>query len=432
VIFAIYEVVVLVCFFLYLPKMLYQRLRYGKYKESFLQRFGYRFKKVQPKDHGPIIWVHAVSVGECQAVSSVIKELQQQIPNVTIVVSSVTETGHAEAKKTLFFADRHVFLPFDFYLSVKHVLSQCMPDMIILCEGDFWFRFLDEAKKKGSVIVVVNGKLSEKSCHRMKYFPAFTRRLFSLVDFFCVQTEQYKERFQRLSVPASKIRVTGNVKTDSLPEPLQKAELDALRMRMKISSGDTVIVIGSTHSPEEMLLLQQLVSLYPVYPNLKIILAPRHPERFSEVGGIIEKMGLSFSSWTNPEKVQNPQVFLLDAMGVLRNAYQLATISIVAGSFTMRVGGHNILEAQVFLKPVIVGPYMHTQPQLIESSLYFDAIVQVKSDAVGKTVQDLLENPVRQKALSDNCEKMLKSMQGATCKTMEALHKLVPEFFNTQ
>ncbi len=425
----LYEVVVLLGFFLFLPKMLYQRVRYKKYK-NFLARFGFAFKTIQPKDSGPIIWVHAVSVGESQAVSSVIQTLQKQIPNATIVVSSITETGHAEAKKTLPFADHHVFLPFDFYLSVKYVLSKCTPDMIILSEGDYWFRFLQESKKKGSVIVVVNGKISETSTKRMKYVQAFTTKLFSLIDFFCMQTEQYKERLCSLGVAASKIAVTGNVKCDSLPEPLTPAELDALRSKMKLSASDKVIVIGSTHSPEEASLLEQLAPLYKKYPNLKIVLAPRHPERFAEVAALIEKFGLSYSRWTDPEKTVNPQVFLLDAMGILRKAYQLADISIVAGSFIERVGGHNILEAQCFLKPVLVGPYMYTQPQLIESALYFDAIVQVAASDVGKTVDELMQDSARIKELSDNCAKMLQTMQGATLKTVESIHKLVPELFS--
>lgn len=423
-----YECVMLIGFLLFLPRLIYQRIRYGKYRTSFLQRFGVDFPKIERT--GPVIWVHAVSVGECQAVKSLVLGLKEEVPHSVIVVSSITETGHAEAKRVLNMADYHVYLPYDFYLCTKKVLSQCSPDVIILSEGDFWYRFLHSAKRLGSVILVVNGKISNGSERRLKRVPFFTKRLLSLVDFFCVQSDLYKDRFRLLGVPASKMSVTGNLKCDAPLQPISSPERDELLKRLHITPDDITLVIGSTHDSEEELLLQQIAPLFKTCPNLKVLLVPRHPERFSLVQELIQRYDLTYGTWSGGASVLRPQVMLIDAMGLLRKLYQVADVAIVAGSFTSKVGGHNILEAQAYGVPVMVGPYMQTQSEFVECSKYFDAIVQVENHEVGKVLEVLLNNPARRKVLSVNSLKMYNSLQGATEKTMRCIYGLIPQFFH--
>ena len=423
----LYECVMLIGFILFLPLILYQRMAYGKYRTSFFERFAIGFPKIERK--GPLVWVHAVSVGECQAITSLVLRLTTELPNVVVVVSSITETGHAEAIKTLDMADYHVYLPYDFFISVRRVLSQCDPDVIILSEGDFWYRFLQQAKRKGRVVIVANGKISNGSLKRLKRIPFFSKRVLSLVDFFCVQSDLYKDRFRLLSVPASKIKVTGNLKCDAPQQPISEKERIELKARLGITPEDTVVVIGSSHDPEEELLLKQLAPLFKTFSHLKVLIVPRHPERFDQVGEVIEKQGLSFSRWSEGRCDPKAQIVLVDAMGQLRQLYQIADIAIVAGSFTQKVGGHNIVEAQMYGVPVIVGPYMHTQSGFLECSKYFDAIVQVDNHDLGKSVEALLNSPQRRRVLSANSLKMYNSLQGATERTMRCLHYLIPQFF---
>jgi 3-deoxy-D-manno-octulosonic-acid transferase len=425
----LYEIVVAFAFLAFLPKALYQCLRYKKHRTNTIRRLGIGFPHVERKGQGPIIWMHAVSVGESQAATALLKRLQEEIPDVTVVVSSTSETGHAEAKKALKSADYHVYLPFDFAPCVKHVLSRCAPDLVILIEGDFWYRFLKEAKKQGAVALVVNGKVSETSCQRFCKVPFFTKRLFSLLDFLCVQSDLYKQRFLAMGIAASKIAVTGNLKTDSLPLPLSPSELEELRARLHLAPTDRVIVVGSTHDPEEELILSQLAPLLARDSHVKIILAPRHPERFELVEALLTKHNIPYASWTKGTKEANPRGILIDAMGVLRKCYQLADVAIVAGSFIKRVGGHNIMEAQAFGVPVVSGPYMHSQPQLIECAKFYDAILQVDNAEVGQAVERLLSDADLSQRLGNNALKMVAELRGATDRTLHEVRELAPQFF---
>lgn len=426
----LYHCVYAIGFLLFLPVMAYGFLRHGKYRSSFLKRFSIGFKTVLRKNGGPIIWAHAVSVGECRALLPLLEELHKDVANLTLVISSITETGHAEAKRTLGFADFHFYLPFDFYFVVKRVLSKCAPDLVLLSEGDFWYGFLEGAKKKGSVICVVNGKISESSQKRYSLLAPFSRRLFSMVDFFCVQSTVYKDRFISLGVAPSKIVVTGNVKGDVGTAYLSNAELAALKERLHIQSADIVVVIGSTHDSEEELLLGQLAPICKKHPHLKLILVPRHPERFAVVEQLCQQSGLSYTTWSDSKRQElRPQLYLIDAMGLLQQVYQVADIAIVAGSFTSKVGGHNILEPLTHGVATIVGPYMYTQTANFESALCMDAIVQVDGGDVAHTVEALMANPSRQKELGENALQLCKSLQGASRRTISAIKTLVPQIF---
>ncbi len=425
----LYEMALFILFLVALPKALYECIRYGKHKTNFIKRLGFDFPIIKRKNNGPIIWVHAVSVGECHAANPLIKQLKSEIPDCTVIVSSVSETGHAEAKKTINIADYHVYLPFDFYFCVKHVLKVAQPDLLILCEGDFWYRFMKEAKKRGAVTVVVNGKVSSQSAAQFARFGFVTKRLFSLIDFLCVQSELYKLRFLQMGVAASKIAVTGNLKCDSLPKPVSDDEIAQLKAKLQLAPDDKVLVIGSTHDPEEELLLSQLVPVIKKFPQLKLVIAPRHPERFNAVALLLEKHGLSYGSWTKGSSNNCPQAYLIDAMGILRKMYQLADIAIVAGSFTNKVGGHNIMEAQAFGIPVIAGPYMHSQPQLIECAKFYNAILQIEASEIGPSVERLLNEPKMCQELGKCSLEMVAALLGATTRTRDEIYQLAPQFF---
>lgn len=232
-----------------------------------------------------------------------------------------------------------------------------------------------------------------------------------------------------MGVPGSKIAVTGNLKCDSLPTPVSDAEINELKAKLQLSPDDKVLVIGSTHDPEEELLLSQLVPIMGKFPKLKLIIAPRHPERFEAVAGILQKHNLSYGTWTKGSTIPHPQAYLIDAMGILRKCYQLADIAIVAGSFTNKVGGHNIMEPQAFGIPVITGPFMHSQPQLIECANYFNAILQIDGQEIASTVERLLNEPTTCKKLGKSALDMVTALQGATTRTRDEIYLLAPQFF---
>ncbi|MBS0656069.1 MAG: 3-deoxy-D-manno-octulosonic acid transferase, partial [Verrucomicrobia bacterium] len=233
----LYELAIACAFVLNSPRMLYQLIRHKKYRTNLFARFGFGFPTITPKKDGPVIWIHAVSVGEIHAIAGLAKQLKEEINNLTLVISSTTETGHAEAKKTLAWAaDAFVYLPFDFWLCVKKVLSRCTPDIVILSEGDLWYRFLHEVKKKGAITLITNGKMSKRSAEKMARFSYFGKKLVSLIDHFCLQSELYKQRFILTGVPASKISITGNSKADALPLPLEGSAIDELKQKLGVKT----------------------------------------------------------------------------------------------------------------------------------------------------------------------------------------------------
>jgi len=361
-----------------LPKMAYQMLVHKKYRDSLFQRLGIRFPVID-KGQRQLIWIHAVSVGETKAVALLAKRLKSELNNPIVVISSITETGHAEAKRSIPTADYHVYLPFDFRWSVKSIINRTRPDLVILCETDFWYNFLRFSKASGATIALVNGKVSPTSTKRFKRLSWLTKSLFNLIDLFGLQSRHYKERFLTIGIPEEKLIVTGNLKFDEQPEMMSETEKMQLKSRLGIQDGEKVVVIGSTHNPEEENLLEEIRKVWPAFPDLKVIIVPRHPERFSEVASLLKSKEIPFIrySQTGSPTYNGGKVVLLDAMGMLRKCYQLADAAIVAGSYIEKVGGHNILEPLWYGVPLLYGPYMHSQPALVELVKEYGAGKQV-------------------------------------------------------
>jgi 3-deoxy-D-manno-octulosonic-acid transferase len=406
-----------------LPKFLYQLIVKGKYRGSFFKRFGSGFPSIK-KDGRPLIWIHAVSLGETKAVAPLIKAIKAKFKNPVIVFSSTTETGHVEACRSIC-ADYHVYLPFDFGWVINPIIRKTAPDLLLLCESDFWYNLLKSAKKAGAKIVLVNGKLSQKSMERFNKVRFFTKRLFSYIDLFCVQSQLYAKRFEEIGVPSQKIAVTGNMKFDGDYSKLPPQKLSDWRSELGIAPQDPVLVIGSSHHPEETQLLEALPPVWKLFPDLKVLLVPRHPERFNEVAGILQKKSISYRRLS--EKKHNglsAPVILIDAMGLLRKCYQLADVAIVAGSFTPKVGGHNILEPSWYGVPVIFGPHMHSQPDLVDLMKEYGAGVQVEPEKLTDELISFFQESKRRKSLGDAGLRLATDVHGATGKTCDLINAI--------
>ena len=235
-------------------------------------------------------------MGETKAASSMVKLIKSELKNAMVVVSSITETGHAEALRSIPTADHHIYLPFDFGWIIRPIVGSIKPDMVLLCESDFWYNFLSSAKAHGSTIAVMNGKISERSQKLFNRIPFFAKSLFGLIDRFCVQNNHYRERFESLGVPESKIIVTGNMKFDDVCPLLSQEQLKGWKKQLCIEEDDQVLVVGSTHDPEERKFLNPLKIFGHEFPALKAILVPRHPERFNEVASIMQEQNHTLSA----------------------------------------------------------------------------------------------------------------------------------------
>jgi len=417
---AIYETLLLLGTVIFLPRVLFLLLR--RSKKIHKQRLGIGYPQIAKTD-APLIWVHAVSVGETKAVAPLVKRIRRDFKNAVILFSSVTATGHAEAKRSVSEADHYVFLPLDFFAVVDPIVKKLNPSAVVLCETDFWWNFLRCCKKQNAAIFLVNGKLSTRSLQWYKKLSWFSSRLFEQITTFCVQSEQYKNRFLDLNIPKDKIVVTGNMKFDDGGDLFSPEERRAFKVRLGLKEDHLVLVVGSTHAPEETLILETLEKIWKSKPKLTVILAPRHPERFDAIAAIIKQKKLPFNRFSQQRYCQDAKIILLDTMGQLRHCYQLADVAIVGGSFTAKIGGHNILEPLQYGTPVVFGPHMHAQQELEQIVTNYQAGIQVKSESLSATLNTLFDCPQEREKLGVAGKKLFVDLKGGVVKTYETIRK---------
>ena len=381
------------------------RLFQKKARSSLKERLGLKAPELR-SDKPERIWVHAVSVGEAKAVIPLVKRLRDEKPEAFIVFTTTTKTGLNEVEKGCLEADRAFLMPLDFFTA--KLVQEMRPTLVILSETDFWFNFLSAAKKSGAKVVLVNGKMSQKSYQRYRFF----KPLFKLIDAYIVQADIYKQRFIDLGVPEEKLTVSGNLKLDKAAQ-----EPDPLNFK------DPVLVIGSTHAPEEKLFLDVVSKVWENTPNLKVYIVPRHPERFDQVAKLIENKGVAYTR-SSKKETGSEKLVLVDEMGKLNDLYHQATITCVAGSWTPKVGGHNILEPSFFGRPVIFGPYMHTQPELVEMVKASEAGIQVDEFDLKDAIENLIQNPYQAKAFGKRGFDLVRQSTGALTLTLNTLKQI--------
>ncbi len=370
-----------------------------KHRNSFLEKLGLKLPTFTFTKTGPRIWIHSISLGETKAVLPLITRLKEKYPSATLLLSTITETGQEVAEQSS--ADFTFYLPLDFPWAIRTLMNRIKPDLLILVEGDFWYNLIDMAPR----VALVNGKISERSLSRFLKVPFFANKIFHKIELYCLQSARFADRFQKLGVDPSRIIVTGNLKFD---QPLHLIDKQTFRASLGLSSTDRIMTLGSTHEPEEELILTALAPLLSNNPQLKILVVPRHPERFAHVKAAF---------------ADNPQVIVVDQMGVLNHCYQISELAIVGGSFISSVGGHNIFEPAALGTPVLFGPYMHSQKDLAELILQAGAGCQVTLENLGKVVENLLTHPP--KAMREAGLKLAQEVHGATDRTLLALETLL-------
>ncbi|MDN3506398.1 MAG: glycosyltransferase N-terminal domain-containing protein [Simkaniaceae bacterium] len=337
-----------------IPKWLLQK----KYHGTILQRLG--FSLPAKANTIPTIWIHAVSMGETSAILPIYKRLREKYPTAAFYFSSMTKTGLARAQKLYPEAAGYFYLPLDFSWVMKRLVLRLKPDILVLSEGDFWHNLIRNVKSRGGKVLLLNGKISLRSSNRFAKVPRFSKRLFKQIDHLCIQNTEYATRFRSLYIPPERISITGNLKLSIEAPKLDPKEKAKWREKFGFKETDRVITIGSTHEREEELILPQI-------SGFKILLAPRHPERFAAIRKFLEK---------NPY----PHVHLVDQMGLLNICFQLSDLAIIGGSFLPGVGGHNIFEPIQAEIPVLFGPYMETQNELVELILNANAGIQTPAE----------------------------------------------------
>lgn len=420
----LYAGIYLLGFLAGLPKWGFDLCLHKKYRHSLLQRFGKGIPALHKRQR-PLVWLHAVSMGETRAIAPLAKKIQALPQKPLLVISSITETGHAEAKRSIPDADAWIFMPFDFYPIIHKVVQRLKPDLVIVSETDLWFQFLSSCRQQGAAIALVNAKLSSRSCGRWKKASFLSKPLFAQIDHYCVQDLQHAERFQSLGIPVERLTVTGNMKLDGLAEPLKASELLSWRKQLNVKDNAEILVAGSTHDPEEKILSEAWAQVRLKNRNLKLVIVPRHPERFESVYQQLLDLPVKVRRYSQLLPGEEWDLLVVDAMGLLQRFYQIATLAFVGGSYQPKVGGHSLIEPCQYGIPVLYGPYTYTQINLREAIESYGAGICVKEEQLASEIELLLADPNRCFQYGTAGQKLIRESQGATEKTFQEILKLI-------
>jgi 3-deoxy-D-manno-octulosonic-acid transferase len=405
------------------------REKFGFY-EFNLETFTPPYPPLGKGGKGGVVWVHAVSVGEVMAALPMLKSLKKRYPSRGIILSTITDTGQKVAREGAPEDTIIVYLPFDIASILNTVLKKIKPEILIVIETELWPNLFRVFKENGIPIILFNGRISEGSFKGYKKVSFFMKRILSYVDFFGMQSEEYAERIRSLGANKSRVKTLGNFKFDTTP-PSQIPE-----WTKKIKG--PVIIAGSTYEREEEFLTSVYLELKKDFPDLNLIIAPRHPERFKGVEDMLSSKGISFikrsafstqhselSEATDLQTIKG-MIILLDTIGELSAVYGIADIAIIGKSFK-GYGGQNPLEPAYWEKPILCGPHMENFP-VIKDFYNAGAALEVNEEGLYVKLKELLRSPEKAKEIGSKAQELYRRNAGAVERAMEIIASYVNEY----
>ncbi len=407
----IYNLLSLISFIAYLPWLLFKkgpenRLQYLK------ERLG--ISEYTNAD----IWVHAVSVGEVMAALPFLTSLKKEFPGIKIVLSTATYTGQKIAREKFPSADRTMYIPWDTWLTISKAVRTIKPKIFITIETELWPALFSTLKKNGSRIVLLNGRISPESLKGYKLIKPFMKKVLSYLDFIYMQGETDAERIVTIGADKKKAGIMGNFKFDIELDKKESVNwMDGVKGK--------ILLAGSTHKGEEEIVLDAYEEVKKSFPDLKLILAPRHPERFNEAEEILKRRNLNFIRRTDftvdssqfTVHSQQTDIILLDTIGELSQLFSKADVTFIGGSL-LPFGGHNILEPAYWGKPSIFGPHMENFP-ITKDFLMEGAAIMVKDPGgLAAAIKDLLENTEKAEHMGQKAKGIIDKNTGAVKKAV--------------
>ena len=408
------------------PWWLWRMATTHKYREGLLERLG-RVRLLKEQAGRPLIWVHAVSVGEVLAVTRLVGELDAALPDCFVAVSTTTRTGQALARER-FGANRVFYCPLDLPWAVRAHLNALKPQMLILAETEFWPNLLSGCVRRGIPVAVVNARISDRSWPRYRRLRRLWRPFLRRLSRVLAQTETDAERLKAIGCLPERVTVAGNLKFDvrAVEEAEATVQLKALAADLRL------VVAGSTLEGEEAALLGAWPRLLEADSQLAMVLAPRHPERFAAVAALLESSGVPWvrrSEWkAQPAEELKPfrggEIVLLDTIGELASVYSLAAVAFVGGSL-IPAGGHNPLEPAQFGVPIVMGPHYANFRSITDDLRARDAVrIAAKEELAGALIE-LLRDRSAAEAMGERARQVFDQQAGATGRCVEALRELL-------
>ncbi|NTV29835.1 MAG: 3-deoxy-D-manno-octulosonic acid transferase [Candidatus Omnitrophica bacterium] len=416
--FFLFDLCFLIYILFYLPIMLLR----GKWHNGMKARLGFIPDPILDRLRGRRnIWLHAVSVGEVMAVEGMIRRLREQFPDRQIILSVTTRAGHALARRRYADTSLVIWSPLDLSLTVRIFVAAIRPEIYIAAETELWPNLFARLAQERVKILIVNGRISDAAFPRYRLVRGWLKSVLAKVSLFCMQSDLDVRRIVELGAPSERVVNVGNVKFD-LTSDLAQASPGELGLE----PGKLVWVAGSTHPGEEELVLGVYESLCTQFPDLRLVVAPRHPERAPGIVQMIAKSGLIpiLFSTANRKPLGAGEVLVVDTIGHLVQFYSVATVVFVGKSLTVR-GGHNIIEPGIFGKPVLVGPHMQNFMDITRAFMDSQAVVQVPdATALRSELERLLASSEERGLLGQRARDVIQRNRGATERTIKIITRI--------
>ena len=400
-----------------------------KYREGLGERLGRVPPRLRTASAGskPVVWLHAVSVGEVLAVSRLVQEMAIAFPGYRLFISTTTRTGQ-DLARTRFGAERVFYCPLDVPWAVRAYLKALEPRMLILAETEFWPNLLSGCFRRNIPVAVVNARISDRSWPRYQMLRNLWRPILGRLSRVLAQTGTDVERLVELGCPPEAVSVSGNLKFDVRVAK----EAKATQLLKEIAPTQRIVVAGSTLEGEESALLEAWPHLQAMHPDLLLVLAPRHPERFEAVAGLLGAAQFPWvrrSKWyTHPpgahDGLAGGSIVLLDTIGELASVYSLASVAFVGGSL-VPAGGHNPLEPAQFAIPIVMGPHYANFRAITDDLRAHDAIRISSREELAKAIIELLSNREDAHEMGERARKVFEQQAGATARSLQALREIL-------
>jgi 3-deoxy-D-manno-octulosonic-acid transferase len=419
-----------------LPRLLLDATRHGKYVTGLSQRLG-NLPRIH-RDGRRLVWLHCVSVGETLAARPLVDGLFRKFPDLSLVISTTTVTGQRVANEAFGSKAELVFyFPIDLTWIVRRALNRIAPDLILIMETEIWPNLLRECSRRGIPAGIVNGRLSETSFRRYRLIRRFISRVLGDISIAVMQSPEDAKRLEALGIPSERVFISGNIKFDVASDESMKELTAAFSERFELNGTLPVILAASTHDPEEAIIIESFeqVARDATVLRPRLIIAPRHPERFKEVASLIGRSGLGWARRSEPalDTDRSADVILLDSIGELRAVYPLATLVFVGGSITPH-GGQNLLEPASASVAVITGPHTWNFAAVVEAMNRANALIQMPEMPRDETVKllathmkTLLSDDARREQMARVAFEVVKVNRGATDRTVSLISPLLVE-----
>ncbi len=407
------------------PVLALRACRSGKYRQGWAEKFLGRSPR--RGDDRPCLWFHAVSVGEVLLLKPILAEIARR-DDWTVVISTTTTTGLAVARRT--YPELVTFYaPLDFSWATRRAVARIRPTVLALVELELWPNLVAAAKAAGAKVTIVNGRLSERSHRGYRRIRWALRPTWSRMDRVSAQTEEYARRFVDLGMPADRVHVTGSVKYDGLETDRSNPRTGTIRRALGLSTLEVVFVAGSTMEGEEEAALDAYLGARTRFPRLRLVLVPRHSERFDAVAAMLSARGVRYVRRSRPMDVigegQTPPVVLVDTLGELSAVWGLADVAFVGGSLYPGRNGQNMMEAAAYGGSILFGPYTSNFKDAVEGLTARGAARRVRnSDELASALVADLDDPECASARGLAGREFVLAQRGAAARTVAELDRL--------